>query len=105
VTHRLGGFPKLGDVLVIGSFQLRVEELEGRRVARLKLERVTNRPIRFRRQALPLEGNLFQVRPLRPHSATTFREAEEESYWEAVTTSLVIKFVRPLILPDSTITT
>jgi CBS domain containing-hemolysin-like protein len=41
VTHRLGGFPKLGDVLVIGSFQLRVEELEGRRVARLKLEQVT----------------------------------------------------------------
>jgi CBS domain containing-hemolysin-like protein len=40
VTHRLGGFPKEGDVLTIGNFQLRVEELDGRRVARLTLQRL-----------------------------------------------------------------
>ena len=44
VTHRLGGFPKEGDVLTIGNFQLRVQELEGRRVARLKLERIAQEP-------------------------------------------------------------
>ncbi len=41
VTQRLGGFPKAGDVLVVGSFDLRVEETEGMRVARLS---VTKRP-------------------------------------------------------------
>jgi CBS domain containing-hemolysin-like protein len=37
VTQRLGGFPKVGDVLAIGACELRVEEMEGMRVARLKL--------------------------------------------------------------------
>lgn len=37
VTHRLGGFPKAGDVLTVGAYELRVEEMEGMRVARLKL--------------------------------------------------------------------
>ena len=37
VTHRLGGFPKVGDLLAIGACELRVEEMEGMRVARLKL--------------------------------------------------------------------
>jgi CBS domain containing-hemolysin-like protein len=37
VTHRLGGFPKAGDTLSVGRFDLRVEELDGPRVARLKL--------------------------------------------------------------------
>ena len=37
VTQRLGGFPKAGDVLTIGACELRVEEMEGMRVARLKL--------------------------------------------------------------------
>ncbi len=37
ITQRLGGFPKVGDVLTVGACELRVEELEGRRVARLKL--------------------------------------------------------------------
>ncbi len=41
VTHRLGGFPKVGDVLSVGTHELRVEELEGMRVARLKLTRRT----------------------------------------------------------------
>jgi len=39
VTHRLGGFPKQGDVVVFGSFSLRVEETDGLRVTRLKLTR------------------------------------------------------------------
>jgi CBS domain containing-hemolysin-like protein len=37
VTQRLGGFPKVGDVLTIGACELRVEEMGGMRVARLKL--------------------------------------------------------------------
>jgi CBS domain containing-hemolysin-like protein len=37
VTHRLGGFPKAGDVLTAGACELRVEEMDGMRVARLKL--------------------------------------------------------------------
>ncbi len=40
VTHRLGGFPQVGDTLTLGPYELRVEEMEGPRVARLKLRRV-----------------------------------------------------------------
>ena len=36
VTHRLGGFPKVGDVLTVGQCELRVEAMEGTRVAKLK---------------------------------------------------------------------
>jgi len=39
VTQRLGGFPKPGDVLAIGSCELRVEEMANMRVARLRLTR------------------------------------------------------------------
>jgi CBS domain containing-hemolysin-like protein len=39
VTQRLGGFPKPGDVLTAGAFDLRVEEMDGRRVARLKISK------------------------------------------------------------------
>ena len=39
VTQRLGGFPKVGDVLTIGACELRVEEMAGMRVARLKLSK------------------------------------------------------------------
>jgi CBS domain containing-hemolysin-like protein len=39
VTQRLGGFPKTGDVLQLGAYELRVEATEGARVARLKLTR------------------------------------------------------------------
>ena len=38
-TYKLGGFPKTGDVVAIGSFELAVEEMDGPRVARLKLRR------------------------------------------------------------------
>jgi CBS domain containing-hemolysin-like protein len=39
VTHRLGGFPKKGDVVPIGGHELRVEEIDGMRVARLRLSK------------------------------------------------------------------
>ncbi len=39
VTQRLGGFPKAGDALTVGDCQLRVEEMDGPRVARLKITR------------------------------------------------------------------
>jgi CBS domain containing-hemolysin-like protein len=37
VTQKLGGFPKAGDVLTMGACELRVEEMDGPRVARLKI--------------------------------------------------------------------
>ena len=40
VTQRLGGFPKVGNVLTVGDFELRVEEMEERRVARLRVVRM-----------------------------------------------------------------
>lgn len=40
VTHKLGGFPKPGDVIKLGNYELRVEEMEGLRVARLKLRKL-----------------------------------------------------------------
>ena len=39
VTRRLGGFPKAGDSVSVGAYELRVEAMEGMRVARLKLTR------------------------------------------------------------------
>jgi CBS domain containing-hemolysin-like protein len=41
VTQRLGGFPKVGDTLSVGNCDLRVEEMEGTRVARLAVTRRT----------------------------------------------------------------
>jgi len=43
VTHRLGGFPKPGDVVELGNFRLRVEEMNGIRVGRMMLEEVPPR--------------------------------------------------------------
>jgi CBS domain containing-hemolysin-like protein len=37
VTQNLGGFPKAGDIFHINTFELRVEEMDGPRVARLKI--------------------------------------------------------------------
>ena len=37
VTQRLGGFPKVGDVVDAGQYQLRVEAMDGLRVERLRL--------------------------------------------------------------------
>ncbi|MEO7300330.1 MAG: hemolysin family protein [Verrucomicrobiota bacterium] len=39
VTHKLGGFPREGDTVAVGNFDLRVEETDGLRVAQLKLSR------------------------------------------------------------------
>jgi CBS domain containing-hemolysin-like protein len=39
VTRRSGGFPKAGDVLTVGDYELRVEEMDETRVARLRLSR------------------------------------------------------------------
>ncbi|MBM3870965.1 MAG: HlyC/CorC family transporter, partial [Verrucomicrobia bacterium] len=39
VTHRLGGFPKEGDLVELNAFTLRVEAMDGLRVARLRAER------------------------------------------------------------------
>ena len=41
VTHRLGGFPKAGDAVAVGAYELRVEAMDGMRVAKLKVTRRT----------------------------------------------------------------
>jgi CBS domain containing-hemolysin-like protein len=40
ITQQLGGFPKPGDVVPVGDFELRVEDMDGLRVAHLRLTRV-----------------------------------------------------------------
>ena len=42
ITHRLGGFAKVGDALTLNGTELRVEEMEGMRVARVRLTRPAN---------------------------------------------------------------
>lgn len=42
VTQRLGGFPKEGDVVRVGACELRVEKLDGLRVAELRIVRLTS---------------------------------------------------------------
>jgi CBS domain containing-hemolysin-like protein len=37
LTQKLGGFPKPGDLVVVDKYELRVEEMDGPRVARLKI--------------------------------------------------------------------
>lgn len=39
VTHQLGGFPKVGDTVALGNCDLRVEEMAGTRVARMRVTR------------------------------------------------------------------
>jgi CBS domain containing-hemolysin-like protein len=39
VTQKLGGFPKSGDTLTVGACELRVEDMDGPRVAQLKITR------------------------------------------------------------------
>ena len=39
VTEKLGGFPKSGDFVAVGEFELRVETMDGPRVAKLKVSR------------------------------------------------------------------
>ena len=40
ITQRLGGFPKCGDRVRIGPYELRVDEADGRLVSKLTLQRV-----------------------------------------------------------------
>ena len=44
VTQRLGGFPKLGDTLDLGAYQLRVDRTDGMKVAHLTLTRPPEPP-------------------------------------------------------------
>jgi CBS domain containing-hemolysin-like protein len=44
VTRQLGGFPKAGDSLTLGEWCLRVEAVDGIRVARLRLLRTPKPP-------------------------------------------------------------
>jgi len=39
VTEKLGGFPKPGDMVSVNGFELRVEEMDGTRVGKLKVAR------------------------------------------------------------------
>ena len=41
VTRRLGGFPKKGDTVPVGAYELKVEAVDGMRVARLKVSKQT----------------------------------------------------------------
>lgn len=43
ITHRLGGFPKIGDAVRIGPFELRVKEMEERKVGKLTLKRISRK--------------------------------------------------------------
>lgn len=43
VTQALGGFPKTGDTIPVGNYELRIEETDGMRVSRLKLIRTRDR--------------------------------------------------------------
>ena len=40
ITNRLGGFPKVGDTVHVGLFELRVDEVEGLLVDRLSVRRI-----------------------------------------------------------------
>ncbi len=40
VTQRLGGFPKTGDLIPAGDYELHVDEMDGLRVARLKITQI-----------------------------------------------------------------
>lgn len=44
VTHQLGGFPKPGDTVRVGEYQLRVVAMDGMRVAQLELTRSPETP-------------------------------------------------------------
>ena len=42
MTQRLGRFPRAGDALALGGWELRVEEMTGTRVMRMKLKQRVN---------------------------------------------------------------
>jgi CBS domain containing-hemolysin-like protein len=47
VTRRTGGFPKPGDVLTVGDYEVRVEEINDTRVARLRVTRTWTKDARL----------------------------------------------------------
>ena len=59
VTHRLGGFPKAGDMVLLGlgSHELRVEEMDGMRVAKLKLTKLPGGGTEFIKKSGTEEGS------------------------------------------------
>lgn len=52
ITQRLGGFPKVGDTVTVGDYELRVKTMDGLRVERLKITR-----------AKPAEGGVTTAPP------------------------------------------
>jgi CBS domain containing-hemolysin-like protein len=42
LTHKLNGFPKVGDHAAVGPFELRVEEMDGPLVAKIRIIRLPN---------------------------------------------------------------
>ncbi|HUA65994.1 MAG TPA: hemolysin family protein [Alphaproteobacteria bacterium] len=44
LTEKLGGFPKAGDAVTVRNFELRVEEMDGTRVGRLKITKRLESP-------------------------------------------------------------
>jgi CBS domain containing-hemolysin-like protein len=58
VTNHVGGFPKVGDMVRIGAFELRVEEMDGLRVGRLKLRRVPESNATLPEEPPPIRENV-----------------------------------------------
>ncbi|HTR43371.1 MAG TPA: hemolysin family protein [Pseudomonadales bacterium] len=54
ITEKLGGFPKPGDTLAVGNFELQVEEMDGARVGRLKITRTGENPTDFWTKSRPI---------------------------------------------------
>lgn len=44
VTQKLGGFPKPNDTIKLDGYELRVEEMDGMRIARLRLRKLPDQP-------------------------------------------------------------
>ena len=45
ITHRLGGFPKVGDVVLLGTCEFRVLEMDETRVGKLQVRKVPAEPV------------------------------------------------------------
>jgi hypothetical protein len=62
VTQRLGRFPRAGDALALGAWELRVAELTGTRVARTKLTRRAKGVTEAAPQTRPADAPLAKFR-------------------------------------------
>lgn len=72
VMQRLGRFPRAGDAVALGAWELRVEELAGTRVARIKLTRRAEVGERTSTQAAP------RTRPAIPSLRKSTRTDQNE---------------------------